>query len=222
MKAAEEDRPDPADDDPRAVKLMIDYLYLDDYHPGTIPASLPAILAPELRVGDESIDRPTADPLEDPDLTGWGGFPLSAKEKKARKKARMAGFRDLEFSEPEPESESKPSAPDSTRSDANFLELHAKVFATASKYHIGSLKHTARMKFKEFLRHDWAIADIIASMEVVFNHTPEGELELRNALKDALVRHAITLVQCPGFQEAVESIDGLAYDLFCRRTYAEN
>lgn len=35
-----------------------------------------------------------------------------------------------------------------------------------------------------------------------------------------MVRHALTLVQHPDFADAVASIDGLAYDLFRRKTYA--
>jgi hypothetical protein len=35
LKAVSDECPDAADDDPRAVKLMIDYLYLGDYDPAT-------------------------------------------------------------------------------------------------------------------------------------------------------------------------------------------
>jgi len=98
--------------------------------------------------------------------------------------------------------------------------MHARMFAIATKYDIKSLKQTARDKFKDQFHRDWSTADLIAAIEIVCNHTPDREIELRNSLKDAIVRHAVTLVEQPGFGEAVERIDGLAYDLFCRKTNA--
>lgn len=93
------------------------------------------------------------------------------------------------------------------------------MFAIASKYDIKSLERTARKKFKDQFDGDWSAADLIAAIEIVFNHTPEGEIKLRNTLKDAIVQHAAYLVQKPGFGEAVTNIDGLVYDLFCRKAY---
>jgi hypothetical protein len=68
-------------------------------------------------------------------------------------------------------------------------------------------------------QRSWEIVDLIAGIHVVFNPTPDGEFELRNILKDTMVRHALTLVQHPDFENAVASIGGLAYDLFRRKTY---
>jgi len=102
---------------------------------------------------------------------------------------------------------------------SSFLEMHAKVFAIASKYDIRSLEFEARKKFKDKTQRSWEIADLIAAVHVVFNLTPDSESELRNILKDTMVGHALTLVQHPDFEDAVASIDGLAYDLFRRKTY---
>lgn len=99
--------------------------------------------------------------------------------------------------------------------------MHAKMFAIASKYDIKLLEQTAREKFNDQLIVDWSPADLIAAIEIVCNRTPDREIELRNTLKDAIVRHAATLVQQPGFGEAVANVDGLAYDLFCRQTKAQ-
>jgi hypothetical protein len=129
----------------------------------------------------------------------WG---IRTKKKKGKKGRAPAA---------EPETEPPPDI---------SLEMHAKMFAIASKYDIKSLEPTARKKFKARFDFDWSPADLIAAIDIVCNHTPDGEIELRNALKDAIVRHAATLVQQPGFEEAVGNIDGLAYDLFCLKTRA--
>jgi hypothetical protein len=235
LKAAEGDHPDLADDDPQAVKLMVDYLYLDDYDPRTLPPANPIPPVGDITGVDSTIaravevtqaDPPPQDPWLSSRSTGafgtspsatpfdfgavdpppqpddddmWAIHALRKKDKKkAKKKAILAA-------EPPPDS---------------FLEMHAKMFAIASKYDIKSLERTAREKFKDQFDGDWSAADLIAAIEIVFNHTPEGEIELRNALKDAIVQHAAYLVQKPGFGEAVANIDGLVYDLFCRKTYA--
>jgi hypothetical protein len=260
LKAAEGDHPHLADDDPQAVKLMVDYLYLDDYDPRTLPPANPIPPVGDITGVDSTIaravevtqaDPPPQDPwlssrstgafgaapsvtAEGPSTTSfgtarhatpfgtspsatpfdfgavdpppqpddddmWAIHALRKKDKmKAKKKAILAA-------EPPPDS---------------FLEMHAKMFAIASKYGIKSLERTAREKFKDQFDGDWSAADLIAAIEIVFNHTPEGEIELRNALKDAIVQHAAYLVQKPGFGEAVANIDGLVYDLFCRKTYA--
>jgi hypothetical protein len=215
LKAAEGDRPDLADDDPGAVRLMIDYLYLDDYDPGALPA---ANATPSVTV-DHAIEstqtKPTGEdpwnfgivsttpsfgtdaPPPEPDVANdpWGAIP---RKKKGKKKARPAAEPPLD----------------------SFLEMHAKMFAIASKYDIKSLEQTAREKFRDQFARDWSTADLIAAIGVVCNHTPDREIELRDALKDAIVRHAAVMVEQPGFGEAVANIDGLAYDLFCRQTQA--
>jgi hypothetical protein len=48
----------------------------------------------------------------------------------------------------------------------------------------------------------------------------ESELKVRRILEDVIVEHALTLVQDPGFEDAVSHIDGLVYDLFRRKTYS--
>jgi hypothetical protein len=211
LKAAEGDRPDLADDDPRAVKLMIDYLYLDDYDPGTLPAADPippvqhaveVTQADPPREDSWGFDTGSTTPQPQPqiDVDDIWNFTVPIKKKKGKK-----GVLRTPAAEPPP---------------GIFLEMHAKMFAIASKYDIETLERAAREKFKIQSSGDWSAADLIAVIEIVFNHTPEGEIELRNALKDAIVQHAAYLVQKPGFGEAVANIDGLVYDLFCRKTYA--
>lgn len=241
LKAVEGDSLDLADDDPKAVKLMIEYLYLDDYDPRTASAANP--IAPvETSKGEESavevaqtnpvrsdqwssnavvstgFGGTTSNPFGGTASTGFGGgsnlfgntvstgfgspqlnedvslFGVSKKKKKGKSAA----------AEPPPDS---------------FLEMNAKVFAIASKYDIKSLERVAREKFKNQSKGDWSPADLIAAIDVVFNGTPELETELCDALKDAIVRCAITLVQHPGFEKSIAHINGLAYDLFRRKTY---
>jgi hypothetical protein len=260
LKAAQESTPDVGDDDPRAVKLMVDYLYLHDYDPVTAVAPVSVsigedckdeestdraaeveqtvechqsqsgvpVLGDETKVDDFSIDK-TAQPNVTDDFWGFGS--VTKKGKKGKKNTKRL---DMWQSEPQPEPVAEPepvsedyhlpmdsavTASTVLHGRSSFLEMHAKVFAIASRYDIRSLEYDARKKFKDQTQRSWEIADLIAAIHVVFDLTPDSEFELRNILKDTMVRHALTLVQHPDFEDAVARIDGLAYDLFRRKTY---
>jgi hypothetical protein len=192
LKAAEGDCPDLADDDPQAVKLMVDHFYLGDYDPRTClaPDQVPSI---EYGVGgtnEHSVELQTKPPDMDDEWLAPDDRPL----------------------------------PDLTRNgaDAISLEMHAKVFAIALKYDIDSLEQTARKKFKDHMKCEWWMADLITAIGIVFHHTPDHEIELRDALKDAIVRRAVYLLRHPDFKEAVEGVDGLSYELFCRMACAKH
>lgn len=264
LKAAQESTPDVGDDDPRAVKLMVDYLYFHDYDPKTAIAPVSASISEDCKdegstdraaeveqtvechqsqsgapvSGDETkVDDFSIDETAQPNVTDdfWGFGSVTKKRKKGRKNTKRL---DMWQSEPEPEPEPEPvpelepvsedyhlpidsTVTASTVLDgrSSFLEIHAKVFAIASKYDVRSLEYDARKKFKDQTQRSWEIADLIAAIHVVFNLTPDSEFELRNILKNTMVGHALTLVQHPDFEDAVASIDGLAYDLFRRKTY---
>ena len=172
---------------------MIDHFYLDDYDPSTVPAN-PDLPAPAPEYYD-----PEVDPEYVHVLAAWG-------------------FRNKCY-------EWLPSTPEYPRqrkegeTQTSFLEMHAKVFAMASKYDIKSLEDTAREKFIDTLHRGWWSVDLIAAIEIVFNHSPEDEHELRNAFTTAIVESTSILNGNDGFKEAVESIDGLMYDLFITADY---
>jgi hypothetical protein len=147
---------------------------------------------------------------------------MEEKKKKTKKDVKKGMSWKMAPPEPEP----KPGLPlpiaTLARGDASssFMEMHAKVFAIASKYDTKSLERIAHQKFKDQTKCGWNITDLIAAMGIVFGQTPESELKLRRILKEVIVEHALTLVQYPGFEDAVARIDGLAYDLFPRKTHS--
>jgi hypothetical protein len=242
LKAAEGDRPDLADDDPKAVKLMIDYLYLDDYDPKTASAANPIPPVENVKGEESAVEHAvkaaqtvpvhsdqwfsnpgqTAFPAASTPF-GIASTPFSAASAPFGAASTPFGAASLQpqtdetvglFGGSKKKKKGKGLLPPDS-----FLEMHAKVFAIASKYDIKSLERAARSKFEAQSNGDWSPADLTAAIDIVFNRTPEGETALRNALKDAIVRCAITLIQHPGFEESIAHIDGLAYDLFRRKSY---
>jgi hypothetical protein len=149
------------------------------------------------------------------------GTPSKKTKKKAKKGLPV---------EPEPEPEPRFDPEDTlpnwagttfTTGDAcrSHVEMHAKVSVAAAKCDIRPLEYTARKKLKDQMKCNCDFVDLIAATHIISNLTPDNEFELRNILKDTMVRYASPLVQNPGFEEAVASIDGLANDLFRRKTY---
>jgi hypothetical protein len=80
-----------------------------------------------------------------------------------------------------------------------------------------SLPSVTRKKLKDNMQRSCKTADRIVAIHVVLNLTPNSKFELRNNLKDTMVRHAPALVQHLGFGEAVTCH---ACDLFRRKMYA--
>jgi hypothetical protein len=251
LKAADGDGSGFGDDDPRAVKLMVDYLYLDDYDPSTVPAANPIPLAENVKGEDSAIEHVVVvtqtDPSRSDQLVSTGPSPFGNPSTSGFGTASPSvfgaastpafgtaptGFGAASFAPPSNEIDTTFGVFGSNvyqpkkkkkkgKAPPSFLEMHATVFAIASKYDIKTLERAACEKFRKQSAGEWSPADLIAAIDIVFNRTADDEIssELRNVLKEAIVRRAIDLVQYPGFKEAAESIDGLLFDLFCRKTH---
>jgi hypothetical protein len=205
LKAFSDECPDVADDDPRAVKLMIDYLYLGDYDPATAHEyESPSTIEERIVLASPEPDADTA--FAEPDIDGTFASSLEPVE-----------LSDAISADPVADSwGGLPVVPGPVNS--SFLEMHAKMFVIASKYDITPLRDEASKKLKHETKLDWQGPDLIAAMSIIFSQTPEKRAKLRNVFKGVIVKHARTLVEVSGFQEAVADIEGLAYDLFLRQT----
>jgi hypothetical protein len=51
-----------------------------------------------------------------------------------------------------------------------------------------------RKKLKDHMQRSCEIADLIVAIHVILNLTPDSKFELRNILKDTMVRHDPALV----------------------------
>ena len=101
--------------------------------------------------------------------------------------------------------------------DDGTLTTHAKVFATADKYNISGLKLLAQYKFHGHIaKRKPSPVDLAGAIRTVFNTTPDTITELRKVLKDYLVGVDGDIIDKAEVQDAVESIHGLAFELFKR------
>lgn len=146
----------------------------------------------------------------------WANPPRRKTKKDVKKEMKRKIVR--HESEPEPEPSLSVAPVVNGAINSSFFAIHVKVFAIASKYDIKPLQDIARQKFKDQAKWNWDIADLTAAIEIIFDQTPKSEVELRSTLRDVIVEHALISVQHPGFESAMTHIDGLPYDLFCRKT----
>lgn len=127
LKAAQESTPDLGDDDPRSVKLMIDYLYFHDYDPRTAKAPVSVAIDEDCKDEESTIraaeveqtaerhqsqssapnlgtETTIDEPPQSNDTSDFWGLGSSGKKgKMEKKKTKKAAIR-----EPEPEPEPVP------------------------------------------------------------------------------------------------------------------
>lgn len=103
------------------------------------------------------------------------------------------------------------------------LALHANVFAAATKYAVSGLSTLAALYFKQKLQELCSSktpgAELGEAIRIVFNRTPDNVSDLREPVREALLRPGSRLLELSEVGTAVDSIDGLALDLLrqCRR-----
>lgn len=206
LKVAESEGDVTAGDDPVAVELMIDFLYLQDYDLCTLR------------------NRPFAEfHCVKNDTGALGGTMLeeSAKSHRAVIEAKEAHEEAGHYSAgsfaDEPVKtiplEKSCSQEDKKYDGDRTLATHAEVYALASKYNVQALKDAAIQKFKSHINEDWDIDDLVAAIPIVFNRTAGNETELRDSLETAILANLCDLTDNADFTAAVENVDGLTFRL---------
>lgn len=208
---------------------MIEYLYSGDYDVRSMTqASFAGISASMTKDIAKPIEDGQTARLEDPDKAP-ADLPPDYPEVEDNDAHRMSGQDEERTYRRKPKKGKKKTGSaahiarcavlqDESRtisiSETNPLTIHAKVYAAAAKYHIAPLVDLALKKFELESQGHWEVEDIVAAVPVVYARTPENETSMRTALQRVILENADRLVSSPEFGEAVEKIDGLAFELF--------
>ena len=203
-------------DDPYAVSLMINFLYESDYQPQLLQTT--SLVGEQgeqgdhedLRLGVEAhVSKSTYDetPVDDNKEEMWIS---SKKGKKAKKKS--AAFR---MKDPSAEEETPPEPP--TASAKSFVAVHAKVFALGSKYEIPHLQRRSLANFKAATRL-WSRDGLIESIPIAFTTALDNN-SLRITIKAIVTANSALLIDDPAFQDVINGIEGLAFELFRQQTH---
>lgn len=218
-----------ADDDPEIVRLMIDFLYTGDFQPGSVSRRTHVLVSDDRTTSSSyavqgaseqphietqaEVEQPTAamidiaHPLHTDDNHEPPRMPkLSKKDKK--KKARTG--------RQEPSSEDLVTGSIITECPQYHLQINALVYVMAIKYDIRPLMHAALEKFKAGSKGNWDRQDLITTIPIVFHKIPDTETELRENLITMIIENAHDLLTDQAFRDAVEAVEGLAFELFQR------
>lgn len=215
------------DDDPRIIRLMIDYLYQLDYN--ELPTS-EEITTQKLTPAD-SLDHNSSP--QDDEIIDVASI-RSKRDKNGMKRQFMLdqvtptgsieGFNVDQvtfFSSPQPsqfksamEHRSVPAklqdlAPSS---DADRVVINAHLYALADKYGIEDLKNLAKAKFTKAVEHSWRSEAFVQASRLAFENTPSSDLGLRSVVVNTLHRH-LELMDYEEVQELLDSGNGIAWQL---------
>lgn len=203
-------------DEPSLVSMMIAFMYENDYDPRLEQNTLLAderhddgepgigIEAPLSESASKEMVASTND--EDDWVAG-----MSTKAKKQKRKKKSTAPLMMDFS-----TELDTPAPPAAFANS-FLPVHAKIFALGSKYHIPHLQDRALAKFKADACR-WSKKELIESIAIAFNTSPDND-SLRDAIKAIITENSAQLTDDSAFEDAVNNIQGLAFELFKLQTY---
>ena len=213
-------------DDPAAVKLMIDFLYQDDY---VLQESTPA----SILGGQDEVDNiqtndamaaaevPESHQLSDVIALGGSTDNISANLSSATNNfpSSVAGTKNerrnrRQISASRAGSEATGTPPSTRYAHFGILAMHAKMYALGSKYHIAELQHAALEKFEAAIDVNLDPYDCAEAITFVYDRTPNSDTRLKDILDQAIVDNAPHLIHNSTFEVAVDSVDGLPYRLF--------
>ncbi|ERF77169.1 hypothetical protein EPUS_06449 [Endocarpon pusillum Z07020] len=206
------------EDDPKLIKLMIDYLYQLDYE--IKPESCNGVITngePEIPPIPEA-DAPVAPVIER--FEDMAAPPLIAEEelreltkpkktKSSRKKRSAASYDGLSVLRYQ---QAWIEESDSNSSKNSELNVHAQMYALADKYGIHDLKDLAREKFAAVASNEWDGKGFPVAVNTVYATTPESDYGLRNVVVDTLSEHR-ELLNKPEMEALVKEVNGLAFGL---------
>ncbi|KAG8534013.1 uncharacterized protein KY384_000855 [Bacidia gigantensis] len=200
-------------DDPEAVKLMIDFLYLHNYEPDTPPSAvnqsnnpLPGKNSDEVFGGGSTLEN-----------DGFAEDTAREEEKRVEDSVvdanQMDGGKD-----PTDNCAAAAFSPVDGPLGGGVLTIQSKMYVLGSKYHIPSLQTTSLSKFDAAAKQDWETDDLATAISIAFGNTPESDTLLRNLLIQVILKHLHKLVGNQAFANAINQVEGLLMELLREKT----
>ncbi|WZH46980.1 BTB domain-containing protein [Fusarium acuminatum] len=230
-----------SDDDPVAVRMMVEYLYLHAYTPpltSTQDSTIDAKLSPTMNsdkrksdmetfVGNKRIktldSRPSS--LDSSPDTPMRTGPSSCRGRESGwgpgRSSSSVSVLALSFDPvptPNPSSSSPP-VPRSNEPPAANLCLHAKVYALGEKYGIGYLKLFALQRFEAEVEYHLRSRDFLLAIEEAYTSTVQEDRRLRDAIVKTIIKNC-HILRSPLVQATVKSTE-LGFDLLMRFASAQ-
>jgi hypothetical protein len=203
------------DDEPKLVRLMIDYLYQLDYNDTSGPQDghaptgeiderasslIPEPVSPVAQaiIDFEELSAPAAPTAEEVGDVDFAPF-RKGKKGKRKKPASLAW-------------DDEPAPPVDFEPKESELSIHAHMYELAEKYGIHDLKDLARTKFAESVSEKWNGSEFPLAIRIVYATTPENDNGLRDVVVETISQHKELLSE-GSVEEVVKDINGLAFAL---------
>lgn len=164
-------------DNPQAVKLMIDYMYLNDYEAPAVDVEKgeEGVVAAGQADGQEHADGQDQDDEQDQDDTeddeGDGSQQAIDAEDGADSDATQV-----------------------SHINRNML-MHAEVYHMASKYGVQGLQLVAEKKFLQAAGNAWGHSSFPDALSLLFATTTEHDVGIRSAVTKIIVKHGKVLLE---------------------------
>ncbi len=91
--------------------------------------------------------------------------------------------------------------------------MNARVYAIAEQYDVQPLKARAKDKYEEVVRVNWDPSAFLASVELLYRHTPESDRLLRDVIITATREHASELIYREDFATLCVENGDIAFDI---------
>jgi hypothetical protein len=212
------------DDEPRLVRLMLDYLYQLDYncesgsrdvdkqneeiHGRTsTPDAEPVSPVTETIRMFESRSAPAFTNTDE----GEAELVFSVGKKKDKKDKKRRNY----LAEPLPKADAEPqTAPESIvcAPEGTDLRTHAQMYALADKYGISDLKELARDKFADAVDRNCYESEFSLAIRTVYASTPDDDMGLRDVVVETIREHR-ELLSKADVEEVVKENTELAFAL---------
>ena len=202
-------------DDPKLVRLMLDYLYQSDYE-------FKAETCNGLASDEEHVPNPESPVAQAIDK--FEGLVVASPQEEARedlwslpsKSPGKKGKRDSRFGQASQSGlESKSATIDGSARhgfDETELHVHAKVYALADKYGIRDLENVAQAKFADAASRHWNTGSFPLAIQVVYSSTPDNHQGLRDVVINTISKHRELLMKAE-VETLVKNVNGLAFGL---------
>ncbi|KAM0269464.1 hypothetical protein ACHAPA_004029 [Fusarium lateritium] len=198
-------------DDPVAVRMMVQYLYLDDYTPPELNGPQANAVLPSTERNDQSKKR-----KNDSGRASIRGRPMKRVTQEIQLSSEDSSPSDWIIRPTS--SRGRPPVPPKRKSavtPAN-LYLHTKVYELGERYGLQDLKEHAVKKFRAEAYYHHRSEQFRLAVHNVYTSTIDQDRSLRDAVVDIVAKH-VNLLDNSSFQKTIKDTE-LGFDLLMHIT----
>ena len=180
------------DDEPDIIAHMLEFMYTGHYDDGRVPLAT-----------DEDEDNGSLSQLESETESQQDGHEVVQADAEA-----------TELEEEEEDGSESVTVDDLVEAvPLTALLTNAKVYVIGDKYNIQPLKELVKRKYAEVVPYEWNDASFAASLQFLYENTPESDRLLKDVAIRTAAQHAKELIDHGEFVDLFRNCKGIAFDV---------